>query len=64
MILGILLKDIIEEDFRNLWIIGTTLIVLGILLGIADRISADRKVIKRPQPPRRDPDGRWPRRAR
>ena len=46
VILGILLKDIIEEDFRNLWIIGTTLIVLGILLGIADKMSADRKVIR------------------
>ena len=46
MILGILLKDIIEEDFRNLWIIGTTLIVLGIILGIADRMSADRKLIR------------------
>ena len=43
VILGVLLKDVIEEDFRNLWIIGTTLIVLGIILGIADRISADRQ---------------------
>jgi undecaprenyl-diphosphatase len=46
VILGILLKDVIEEDFRNLWIIGTTLIVLGIVLGIADRVSANRKVIR------------------
>jgi undecaprenyl-diphosphatase len=46
VILGVLLKDIIEQDFRNLWIIGTTLIVLGIILGIADRVSADRKKIK------------------
>ncbi len=46
VVLGILLKDVIERDFRNLWIIGTTLIVLGIILGVADRISADRKVLK------------------
>jgi undecaprenyl-diphosphatase len=46
VILGILLKDTIEEDFRNLWIIGTTLIVLGVILGIADRVSANRKVIR------------------
>jgi undecaprenyl-diphosphatase len=46
VILGILLKDTIEEDFRNLWIIGTTLIVLGIILGIADRVSSNSKVIK------------------
>jgi undecaprenyl-diphosphatase len=46
VVLGILLKDTIEEDFRSLWIIGTTLIVLGLILGIADRISADRLRIK------------------
>jgi undecaprenyl-diphosphatase len=46
VILGILLKDTIEEDFRSLWIIGTTLIVLGLILGIADRVSADRLRIK------------------
>ncbi|MGI8645993.1 MAG: undecaprenyl-diphosphate phosphatase [Nocardioides sp.] len=42
VVLGVLLKDVIEQDFRSLWIIGTTLIVLGIVLGIADRISANR----------------------
>jgi undecaprenyl-diphosphatase len=46
VILGILLKDVIEEDFRSLWIIGTTLIVLGIVLGIADRVSSDNKGIR------------------
>lgn len=39
VILGILLKDVIEQDFRNLWVIGTTLVVLGIILGIADRVG-------------------------
>ncbi len=39
VILGVLLKDVIEKDFRSLWIIGTTLIVLGIVLGIADRVG-------------------------
>jgi undecaprenyl-diphosphatase len=46
VILGVLLKDIIEEDFRSLWIIGTTLIVMGIVLGIADRVGSTRKQIK------------------
>jgi len=46
VILGVLLKDIIEQDFRNLWIIGSTLIVLGIVLGIADRLSRNDKAIK------------------
>ncbi|HJR38318.1 MAG TPA: undecaprenyl-diphosphate phosphatase [Nocardioidaceae bacterium] len=47
VILGVLLKDIIEEDFRNLWIIGTTLIVLGIILGIADRVGRSDRSISR-----------------
>ena len=46
VILGVLFKDTIEEDFRNLWIIGTTLIVLGIVLGIADRFSSNSKQIR------------------
>jgi undecaprenyl-diphosphatase len=46
VVLGILLKDVIERDFRNLWIIGTTLIVLGLVLGIADRVSSNDKQIR------------------
>ncbi len=46
VVLGILLKDVIERDFRNLWIIGTTLIVLGIILGVADRLGSESKKIK------------------
>jgi undecaprenyl-diphosphatase len=45
VVLGVLLKDVIERDFRNLWIIGTTLIVLGIVLGVADRLSRNDKKI-------------------
>lgn len=37
--LGLLLQDAIDRDFRNLWVIGTTLIVLGVVLGIAERIG-------------------------
>ncbi|MDT0186695.1 undecaprenyl-diphosphate phosphatase [Microbacterium sp. ARD31] len=39
VVLGVLLKDVIERDFRNLWIIGCTLIVLGVVLGVADRVG-------------------------
>jgi undecaprenyl-diphosphatase len=46
VVLGIALKDVIESDFRNLWIIGTTLIVLGIVLGVADRVSRDDRAIR------------------
>jgi undecaprenyl-diphosphatase len=45
VVLGIALKDVIEYDFRSLWLIGTTLVVLGVVLGIADRVgSTDRKI--------------------
>jgi undecaprenyl-diphosphatase len=45
-ILGVTFKDTIETSFRNLWLIGTTLIVLGLILGLADRFGANRKAIK------------------
>ena len=47
VVLGILLKDVIEEDFRSLWIIGTTLIVMGVILGIADRVGSTDRTIRR-----------------
>ncbi|SDU71680.1 undecaprenyl-diphosphate phosphatase [Jiangella alkaliphila] len=37
--LGYVLRDVIEDDFRSLWIIATTLVVLGVILGIADRVG-------------------------
>ncbi|MCB5909242.1 undecaprenyl-diphosphate phosphatase [Streptomyces pinistramenti] len=39
-VLGITLKDAVEGPFRDLRLIATTLIVLGIVLGIADRMAA------------------------
>jgi undecaprenyl-diphosphatase len=42
VVLGLLLQDLIDSEFRNLWVIGTTLIVLGVVLGIAERVG--RKV--------------------
>jgi undecaprenyl-diphosphatase len=46
VVLGVIFKDVIEEDFRNLWVIGTALIVLGVLLGVADRVSANDRQIR------------------
>lgn len=46
VVLGIALKDVIEEDFRSLWLIGTTLIVLGLVLGIADRLGGTDKTMR------------------
>ena len=45
VLLGITLKDVIENDFRNLWVIGTTLVVLGVVLGIADRVGRTDRTI-------------------
>ena len=39
VVLGIALKDVIERDFRSLWLIGFTLIAFGIVLGLADRVG-------------------------
>ncbi|CAL9282562.1 MULTISPECIES: undecaprenyl-diphosphate phosphatase [unclassified Streptomyces] len=39
-VLGVTLKDHIEGPFRDLRLIATTLIVLGIVLGVADRLAA------------------------
>ncbi len=46
VVLGIALKDIIEQDFRSLWIIGTTLVVFGVILGIADRVGETDRELK------------------
>ena len=46
VVLGIVLKDVIESHFRSLWLIGCTLIVLGIVLGIADRVGGTDRTIK------------------
>ncbi|AOT57808.1 MULTISPECIES: undecaprenyl-diphosphate phosphatase [Streptomyces] len=39
-VLGVTLKDHIEGPFRDLRLIATTLIVLGIVLGVADRLAS------------------------
>ena len=39
VILGYLGKDIIANDFRSLWLIASTLIIFGIILGIADHFG-------------------------
>jgi undecaprenyl-diphosphatase len=46
VVLGVLLKDVIERDFRNLWVIATALIVMGLVLGLADRLGRTDKEIK------------------
>ncbi len=45
VLLGVALKDVIESDFRSLWLIGCTLIVFGVVLGRADRIGGESRQI-------------------
>jgi undecaprenyl-diphosphatase len=46
-VLGLLLKDQIETVARNLWLIATTLIVFGVLLGIAERVGQQKVDLER-----------------
>ncbi|KHL11170.1 undecaprenyl-diphosphatase [Mumia flava] len=46
VILGISLKEVIENDFRNLWVIATMLVVVGVVLGVADRIGRQERTIE------------------
>ncbi|WP_066600444.1 undecaprenyl-diphosphate phosphatase [Cryobacterium arcticum] len=43
VILGVALQTLIESTFRSLWIVAVTLIVFGVVLGVADAIGAKRR---------------------
>lgn len=45
VILGVLLEDAIDREFRNLWFIGATLIGFGLVLGLAERLGRKAKPI-------------------
>jgi undecaprenyl-diphosphatase len=44
-VLGLAFQSQIENDVRQLWVIAITLIVFGVLLGLADRLGQKRKPI-------------------
>lgn len=46
VIIGLIFKDLIENQLRNLWIIAITLIVFGILLALADRFGKRQRGIE------------------
>lgn len=46
VVIGLAFKDLIENQLRSLWVAGFTLIVFGILLGIADAFGSKRKPIE------------------
>ncbi len=47
VVLGVAFKDPIETAFRSLWVVGTTLIVLGLVLGLAERVGRKDRGEKR-----------------
>jgi undecaprenyl-diphosphatase len=49
-ILGVLFKHQIETVARNLWLIATTMVVFGILLGLAERFGRQRTEINDMRP--------------
>ena len=44
-VLGYLGQSYITNNFRSLWIVATTLIVFGLLLGFADKVGRSEKVL-------------------
>ena len=45
VILGLAFEDAIDSTLRSLWFVATSLIVFGILLGIADRYAEHRRTL-------------------
>ena len=46
-ILGFIFRDQIETGARNLWLIGTVLIVFALVLGYADRVGRHKREVER-----------------
>jgi undecaprenyl-diphosphatase len=46
VVLGLIFQTAIETTLRSLWIVATTLIVFGILLGVADLVGAKRRQLE------------------
>ena len=46
VILRLLLEDLIDREFRSLWIIATTLVVLGVVLGISEKVGRKNRAIE------------------
>jgi len=46
VVIGFFFKDLIRNDFRSLWVIAFTLIIFGIILGVADRIGKRTRSIE------------------
>ncbi|WGD36213.1 undecaprenyl-diphosphate phosphatase [Lysinibacter sp. HNR] len=46
VVLGVLFQDQIDTTFRSLWIIAATLIIFGIILGVADYVGKKRLTLE------------------
>ncbi len=46
VVLGLVFQNAIETTFRSLWIVAVTLIVFGILLGVADWVGAKTRRLR------------------
>lgn len=46
VVVGLIFKDAIENQLRSLWVIAFTLIIFGVVLGIADRVGKRQKSIE------------------
>ena len=46
VILGLLLEDLIDREFRSLLVIATTLVVLGVVLGISEKVGRKNRPIE------------------
>ena len=44
--IGLIFQDAIENQLRSLWVIAFTLIIFGIVLGVADRVGKKQKSIE------------------
>jgi undecaprenyl-diphosphatase len=49
-ILGVIFEDEIQTVARNLWLIATTLVVFGLLLGLAERVGRQRTELHQIRP--------------
>jgi undecaprenyl-diphosphatase len=49
-LLGVLFEDQIQTAARNLWLIATTLILFGLLLGLAERVGRQRLELDQMKP--------------
>ena len=46
VVLGYFGRHIIENDLRSLWLIASSLIVFGVLLGVADKFGSSQKTLE------------------